>query len=347
MNPRTTNTSSILLSVIFAGCLNWSVGAETNALVETSALVETNVLRVSNDLEPIFASRPPSGPDDLRAMQEHIRSLVERVKPAVVGIRSGPIYGSGVIVNSKGYILTAAHVAGESNRRARVLLSDGRSVRARKLGTHRRSDMGMLQILEEAEWPYLELGQSKPLQSGNWCAAMGFPGGFEIGSKPVLRLGRVLSGRAEAIRTDCTLISGDSGGPLLDMSGRVIGIHSRVGARMDVNLHIPVDDFRRGWNRLADGQRWGLMSQPGAYIGVVHDPESDAARIRQVYPSSPAARAGIRPGDTVMRFAERPVTDFNSLFSLVQSQKPGSEVEVRIRRGEDEIDLRITIGDDT
>ena len=337
MNPRLVVTSSLLFSTLTFGNLNCTYGAEAVSL------------KIPKNLRTVFSNRPPSGPNELRAMQDHIQTLVQQVNPAIVGIRSGPIYGSGVIVSKDGYVLTAAHVAGDPNRRARVRLLDGRRVRARKLGTHQRSDMGMLKIVEDGEgdWPYLELGASEPLRSGTWCAAMGFPGGFEIGSDPVLRLGRVLSNRTDAIRTDCTLISGDSGGPLLDMSGRVVGIHSRVGARMDVNLHIPVDDFRRGWDRLADGQRWGFMSRPGVYIGVEHDHVSDAATVGRVYPSSPAARAGIQPGDTVMRFADRPVTSFGSLVNLVQSQEPGNEVAVRVRRGDDEIDLRITIGDDT
>ena len=103
------------------------------------------------------------------------------------------------------------------------------------------------------------------------------------------------------IETDCILIGGDSGGPLFDMEGRVVGIHSRIGSQLSKNLHVPVNAYRDSWDRLVRGDAWGsllnLVGRP--VIGVLGDRNTEVPRIAQVLPASPAESAGLKPGDLV------------------------------------------------
>src|SRR5438876_11640505 len=99
------------------------------------------------------------------------------------------------------------------------------------------------------------MGKSDELTKGEWCLATGHPRGYKPGRTPPVRLGRDLTFGNTIIKTDCTLVGGDSGGPLFDMQGRVIGIHSRIGQTLAQNMHVPVDTYRETWDRLVKGDR--------------------------------------------------------------------------------------------
>jgi len=300
-------------------------------------------------LAAIFAGATPISVSDLRAMQQQIQEIAKKVIPCTVGVRVGHSYGSGVIVNKEGYILTAAHVAGKPGEHAMLILHDGRSVSGTTLGMHRTLDAGMVKITaaetaNHNEWPYAPLGISAKLVPGQWCLATGHPGGIEPGRAPILRVGRVLSIKADAtITTDCTLIGGDSGGPLFDIDGKVIGIHSRIGNPLTVNLHVPVDAYRREWDRLVAGEAWGHTPGVVPYIGVRG--KKGSAKISEVTPNSPAAIGGIQPGDIVLKFNDATVTDFSSLKEFVTNEQPGTRVRLEIRRGDELLQLEIEIGD--
>src|SRR5262249_56787918 len=106
----------------------------------------------------------------------------------------------------------------------------------------------MIKIPETGQYPHVEMGDSKSLQKGQWVVSLGQPGGFVPGRSPVLRLGRVINSTDSLIQTDCTLVGGDSGGPLFDLDGKVIGIHSRIGERISFNIHVPVATYRDEWD---------------------------------------------------------------------------------------------------
>src|ERR1700758_5501580 len=115
------------------------------------------------------------------------------------------------------------------------------------------------------------MGKSTSLTKGQWVVSIGHPGGFRPNRTPVVRLGRVLEANANLIQTDCTLVGGDSGGPLFDMDGKVIGIHSRIGPAITANLHVPVNTYRDTWDDLANGETLGGPVRPRtgqAYMGV-------------------------------------------------------------------------------
>src|SRR5262249_53596347 len=129
---------------------------------------------------------------------------------------------------------------------------------------------------------------------------------------------------------------GDSGGPLFDMTGKVIGIHSRIAGPLTANIHVPVDTYRENWVRLVNAE--------DPYIGVVGDPESKDCKILEVGPGSPAGRAGLKGNDAVVRFDGRRISDFESLRAQVQLKRVGQRVDVEVLRGEETVNLQVVIG---
>jgi serine protease Do len=211
----------------------------------------------ATSLPPVFSKEQPESIEDLKAIEDHVQALLPKLEPAVVGVRIGPAQGSGVIVTKDGYVLTAGHVSGLPGRDATVILPDGKTLKAKTLGRNGGIDSGMLKIEGEGEYPFIEMGKSSDLKKGQWVLAIGHPGGFRANRSPVVRVGRVLFASPEMLRTDCALVGGDSGGPLFDMNGKVIGIHSRIGDSITFNIHVPADTYRQTWARLAKGESWG------------------------------------------------------------------------------------------
>jgi serine protease Do len=296
------------------------------------------------DPAAIFAGAVPKTVAELKAMEAVTRRLSEQVMQSTVGVRVGPAQGSGVIVTKEGHVLTAAHVAGGPGRDVTFILNDGRRVRGKTLGVFYDLDAGLLQITEGGPWKPAAVGDSNKVNLGQWCLGTGHPGGYERGRNAVVRLGRILRIEGDGITTDITLVGGDSGGPLFDMQGRVIGIHSRIGNSLTANVHVPVSVYREHWDRLVKGDAWG--SQPGIhpFIGVVGTNEGKDTRIVHVNPGSPADEAGIEPGDVITKFDGKPLTDFASLSRAVREREPGEQVVLEVLREGRAMRLEVTIG---
>jgi serine protease Do len=295
-------------------------------------------------LERIFAGEAPQSIDELKALESHLQSLAKKVIPCTVGVRVGAAQGSGVIISEDGYVLTAAHVVGRPNIDVTFVLHDGRTVKGKTLGMNRSIDAGLMKISGDEKWPHLEMGKSAALKEGQWCIATGHPGGYEKGREPVLRFGRVLKNHDTVIMTDCTLVGGDSGGPLFDMDGNVIGINSRIAGPLNANMHVPVDTFRDTWDRLVAAEAWGSMPGQTPFLGVQGEPEAKDAKIAKVYPNTPAEKAGLQTGDVILKFDGHEITDFASLSKLVGDQAPGDKVKLEVKRGDETINVEVVIG---
>lgn len=324
--------------LIFAAVACWSVQA-----------AETTPVSASQDeikirLNKIFAGDPPTGVEDLKAMQNHVKELTAKVLPCTVGVQIGQAWGSGVIVSKDGYVLTAAHVAGGPKRGAMFVLSDGRVVKGTTLGLNRGIDAGLMKITDKGDYPFMEMGVSKDLEEGSWCLAVGHPGGYQKDRGLVVRLGRVLLTDRDAITSDCTLVGGDSGGPLFDMQGKVIGINSRIAGAITANLHVPVDAFHAGWDRMVKAEAWGHLPGQEPVLGVRGVKEVAVAKVANVIKNSPAEKCGVKEGDVVTRFGDKDITDFPSLVQAVLDHNPGDKVTAKIKRGEEELEVTITLG---
>jgi serine protease Do len=296
------------------------------------------------DLPALFKGELEPTAAGLRAMQGRMKELVAKLTPSVVGVQVGPSQGSGVVVDKDGTVLTAAHVNGKKDLGVVFLFADESTKRGKTLGSNKRVDGGMMKIETELEnLVPVELGDSDELKPGQWVVALGHPGGYDPKRKPVLRLGRVLSVSRSTIVTDCTLVGGDSGGPLFDMDGKLIGIHSRIGGSIASNMHVPVNTFTDSWDRLAASQEWG-DGEGGPFIGVRGAKNVDNALLDSVYPGSPAEQAGMKGGDVIVEFDGKPVKNFADLSAAVEKTEPGDEVSVKVQRGEETVELKMTIG---
>jgi serine protease Do len=282
-------------------------------------------------------------------MQAHVKKVLQKVMPATVGIRMGMSAGSGVIIDAEGHVLTAGHVSGAPNRSCTVILPDGRQLKAKTLGQNTAFDSGMIKIIDKPEkgktWDYVEMGDSSKLKPGQWCLAIGQPGGFRPGRTPVVRLGRIqMVGRA-LVQSDCTLVGGDSGGPLFDMDGRVIGIHSRIGPLITANIHVPVNAYRDTWDRLVKGESWSSLRPANAgYIGISFAFGSDDLIVTEVSEKSPAAKAGLKVGDVVTAIDGKKVTNRRELAAHMESKKVNDEVTLEVLRDEEHMTFKLKLG---
>jgi serine protease Do len=308
-------------------------------------------LSVNSALKPIFAGKTPTSVGQLESMQSHVKSLTETVLRTTVGIQVGAAQGSGVLISSDGYILTAAHVSGKPNRSARVILTDGTVVGARTLGLNRGLDAGLMKITDENwesdKWPYAEMADAESASLGQWVLALGHPGGYQSDRKPVVRLGRVIHRFDDVVTTDCTLIGGDSGGPLFGMDGKVVGIHSRIGQELIHNVHVPIVAFQTGWDRMVATEEWGAA--PGSpFIGVQGHSEEDrtivGAVIGGVVKGSPADRAELKVNDVIIKFGDNEIQNFDALVIAVRIHRPGEKIKVTVRRDDEDLVLTLKIG---
>jgi S1-C subfamily serine protease len=204
----------------------------------------------------------------LERVEAQVYAVVEKAMPCVVSLSRtenlGLSQGSGIIISRNGLVLTAAHVVGDS-KIVNVTFPDQKRVQAKVLGADYGRDIALAIITAPDDFPFLELGNPQDLAIGDMVVALGHPGGFDPQRKPPVRLGRVFEFSQEAfIRTDCTVVGGDSGGPLLDLNGKVIGVHSSVGVDLSWNNHAPIAAVRQDWDRMIKGDRWGRLQQPAA-----------------------------------------------------------------------------------
>jgi serine protease Do len=221
-------------------------------------------------LASLAAADPPSLAD-LKKAQEQTREHLDQMIAATVGIHLEDSSGSGVIVSEDGYILTAAHVIMIPGDIFEIELSDGRKVKAKSLGMDHEWDAGLAKIQvndkQPAEkWPHAKMAKEKS-KAGEWCLATGHPGGIFKDRKPPLRLGRVLvvgdgSDPLAGLQTDATVYPGDSGGPLFNLKGEVIGIHSNIGLDVLENQHVPVEIYQKNWDNFVASKVTGEPFDP-------------------------------------------------------------------------------------
>ena len=209
-------------------------------------------------LAAAFTASVPVSIADLKSMEQHVKSLVAQVSPAVVAVEVGAGSGSGVVISADGLVLTAGHVCGRPNRDVRFTFPDGKTARGKTLGLDRESDTGLMRITDPGPWPHAAMGELAQARIGNWVLALGHPGGFDPERSLVTRLGRIILLMPEVLQTDCTISPGDSGGPLFDMHGRVIGIHSAISSSAAQNFHVPVTEFYSTLGRACDRKQQPL-----------------------------------------------------------------------------------------
>ena len=294
------------------------------------------------------------------SMEKRVVKTYATVLDTVVCLQSiqngGSASGSGTIVSKDGLILTAAHVVGKAEN-VIVQLVDGRTVSGKVLGCNYERDVAMVQITvgedEEAqEWPFVEIGDSSDWDVADFYIAMGHPGGFNIRRPPPVRIGRAYNTNTNKfIVTDCVVIGGDSGGPLFDLDGKLIGIHSSIGASLGQNNHAPVHIVQEDWDRLKNGEKWGTtlgMRLSGRGPDASQPPRlgmrlksGESLVIDKVHPGSAMEDAGVKDGDVIIAVDGKKLENKSALRAIAGKFKPGQEVEFEVKRGDKTLKKRV------
>lgn len=287
----------------------------------------------------------PESIDDLIAIQKRVQGLLKKLIPATVGVQVGGARGSGVIISADGYVLTAGHVSGTPNRPVTIILADGKRVSGKSLGRNSGIDSGLFKIdSDRKDWPHVDMGRSNSVSMGDWAIAIGHPGGWQKGRPPVVRLGRVIGASDRVIWTDATLVGGDSGGPLFDFDGKVVGIHSRISGPTSANFHVPVDTYHDTWDRLVASE--DFTDRPltvGAVAGFNAENHKKGARLTTVTPRAPADLAGLKVGDVITKFGSKKLRNVNDLVAELHKRSPSDDVKVEYMRNEKLATASITL----
>jgi serine protease Do len=307
----------------------------------SSPLLAQSTTNVSLETDPaaaaVLSARAPKDASELRLIQRQLQRVIKQALPATVAVEVRGAAGSGVIVNKEGLVLTAAHVVGRPGRRAWIELPDGRRLPGRSLGADHDVDAGMIQLdAPPADLPFAPMHKGEELQPGEWVVTIGQPGGVVEDRAPPVRFGRVLFRGEGILCTDCKLVGGDSGGPLFNMRGEVVGIHSSIGPMVTHNFHVPISSFEESWDRLVKGEVWGGRydddDQDRALLGVRGRTEAGRCVISQVFPGMPGDKAGLKEGDVIATIDGRDIGTFEELSNIVSRKKPGDKLRLTVQR---------------
>ena len=296
------------------------------------------------DLPAAFSKEVPTSIADLRAIEQQVKKLVRQVSPAVVAVEVGYASGSGVVISADGLVLSAGHVCGRPRRDVLFTFPDGRTARGKTMGVDRDADTGLMRITDPGPWPHVAVGDLEEARLGDWVLALGHPGGFDLKRSLVVRLGRIIRAAPGIVQTDCTINSGDSGGPLFDMHGRVLAIHSAISSSLAENFHVPITEFFDTWNTLAaGGSANALASQPRAYVGASAADDPAGCRLSAVEKNSPAFNAGLQPGDLVLKVEGRDIPVSATFRRWIAEAQPGETLNLEIKRGDKLLSLQVKL----
>jgi serine protease Do len=264
--------------------------------------------------------------------------------------------GSGFIINPAGYILTNDHVVEDAGK-ILVSLTDGRNFNARVVGRDARTDVALLKINAGAPLPVAPLGDSNRLKVGQWVMAIGNPFGFDhsVTAGIVSAKARFIPGSySDFIQTDASINPGNSGGPLIDLNGAVIGVNSaiytRTGSSMGIGFAIPINLVKEEVEEL-HAQGKVTRGWLGVYIQKVTPALSDSLGLNQprgalvadVLKDSPATAAGIKRGDVIIAFNDRPIKDSQELPLMVGETPVGHKVTLKFIRDRATHQVTVTI----
>lgn len=266
--------------------------------------------------------------------------------------------GSGFIISNDGYILTNAHVV-ESADEVTVRLTDKREFKAKIIGADKRTDVALIRI-KATGLPAVKMGDPAQLRVGEWVVAIGSPFGFDnsVTAGIVSAKGRSLpqENYVPFIQTDVAINPGNSGGPLFNMRGEVVGINSQIysrsGGYMGVSFAIPIDVAMEIQNQLRAS---GKVSR-GRLGVVIQEVGKDLAEslglskpmgavVNAVEKGGPADKAGLEPGDVILKFDGKPINASADLPRLVAATRPGTRSTVQVWRKGTTRDIAVTVGE--
>lgn len=296
--------------------------------------------------------KAPEDRKDLEVIQNTLIQSLPKARAATVCVEIGEGSGSGVIVSEDGLILTAAHVSGGVKKKVTVVMEDGTKHEAVTLGLQSESDAAMMKMTGKGPWPFVDIDRNNETKLGDWVFALGHSGGFDKARGLVVRLGRLVRIAGSTFQSDCNLIGGDSGGPLFDLNGRLIGINSRVGNNLPSNMHVPMSEFVKHWDQLLNSEFLGegpfakKAEKGSGFLGIATEArDSGGLRVTKVGAESPAETAGLKVGDVILKLNDKPLARRDELQALLKEMAAGDEIKLEIERDGKPETLTLNLGE--
>lgn len=264
--------------------------------------------------------------------------------------------GSGFIISADGYVLTNNHVVAGANG-IFVTMTDGKEHKAKVIGTDPRTDVALIKIDAKDLTP-LPIGDSRSLKKGQWVLAIGSPFGLDstVTAGIVSAINRDTGDYLPFIQTDVAVNPGNSGGPLINLAGQVVGINSQIisqsGGFMGISLSIPIDEVMRVVAQLKEHGKV-TRGRIGVQIGPVSDEVAKAiglakaqgAMVSNVEEGGPAASSGVQSGDVILKFNDTAIKHWTDLPRIVGATKPDSQVDMQVWRRGKTVTLKIKVGE--
>ncbi len=325
------------------------------AVVSVSVMISRETIN-----QPRAPQFPPGSPFEEFFKDFFERRGVPRNSPPRQNRRSESAMGSGFIINkNKGYIVTNNHVIANASS-ITVVLHDGTSLQAKLVGTDAKTDLALLQVKTDIELTEVDWGNSNKIKVGNWAMAIGNP--FGLVNTVTLGIVSAIARDINAgpfddfIQTDAPINRGNSGGPLFNLDGEVIGVNTAIyspsGGSVGIGFAIPSELAKNIVSQLEDYGKT-IRGWLGVRIQAVTPDLAESLGLEKAYgalvastiPNSPAEKAGILAGDIVLQFNKNEVTEMRKLPRLVADSKVNKEVEVIVWRDEKELALKVTIAE--
>jgi putative serine protease PepD len=350
--PRRSRPTLIVASLLAAACLGAGGGAVAYATFHDSGS-NTVVKQVTVQQADTASSSP------LSVNQIYRRAYRGVVEITVTeGGSSSPIpgggqaqaQGSGWVYDSDGHIVTNDHVV-DGATSIKVRFWDGKTYSATVVGTDRSTDLAVIKVdAPSSELNPLAVGDSKELQVGDGVVAIGSPFGLEetVTSGIVSALHRAIQGQTnftinDSIQTDAAINHGNSGGPLLNTQGQVVGVNAQIksdsGGNEGVGFSIPSSTVRSVASQLIDNGK-----AVHAYLGVAIDSSAPNALLASVTDGQAAKQAGLKKGDVITDVDGTTVASGDDLSRAIDAHKPGDQVTVTYKRGGSEHTVTVTLG---
>lgn len=266
--------------------------------------------------------------------------------------------GSGFIIDPSGYVVTNSHVVGSATQIS-VTLSDGKTYKAKLVGRDARTDVALLKITDDHSFPYVQWGDSDKAEVGDWVLAVGNPFGLggTVTAGIISARGRDLhEGPYDSfLQTDAAINRGNSGGPMFNMDGKVIGINSAIyspnggsvgiGFAVPSSLAKPVAEQLREHGKVERGWLGVQIQQVTPEVADSLGLKTAAgALVANVTPDSPSQKAGLRQGDVILRYAGKDVKNLRDLTRAVADTRPGTRVDTTVWRDGHETTLQVETG---
>ena len=322
----------------------------------TGGLVGATVAGDGNDRDPASTVTPLVSPADSRGSRTglDVAAVLDAVEGAVADIQATGArlagQGTGIVYSADGLVLTNAHVVEGATNVIVTATGDRQPRPATVVGTDPANDIAVLRVEDTDGLVVAQLGRSADTEVGDDVVAIGNALGLR-GDPSVTRgivsaLDRSIGDLTGLLQTDAAINSGNSGGPLVNAAGQVIGINTAIAVQnnaQNIGFAIPIDRAKAIADRLVRGED----ASPIAFLGVTttdNTAGTTGATIAEVTAGSPAADAGLRPGDVVVAVDDDTVSGAASLSRLVGERAPGSQIELTVLRGGDERKVTATLG---